>query len=159
MTIPLLPALAVWRRRGDTRTYDALWSAAGWEAEAERLIRERPNCKAATYTPDAEERRLREAEAKRNRRKMLRGKPTVSAIIPYLHASAELALDLSARRRVEDYLQRADDALAEDGVALLLVVAEENRLRVETRPCNRPIGLLHPTVPRVRPKLRAGLGI
>lgn len=127
MTIPLLPALAVWRRRGDTRTYDALWSAAGWEAEAERLIRERPNCMTATYQPDAEETRLREAEAKRNRRRMLQGKPAVSALIPYLHASAELALDLSARHRVADYLRRADEIVLGKIEVLQVVLDEEDR--------------------------------
>ena len=119
--LPPLSILAAWRRRGDTKTYDALWSAAGWEACAERLLRERPNCMTATYTPDAEEVHLRSAARKRK-----------VTLIPYLKAGPELVLDLSARQRVREYIRRADEAIAADGVALLLVLAEEDRQKAST---------------------------
>lgn len=120
-----LVALAVWRRRGDTAR-DALWSAACWEQSAAELLRVRPRCLTATYRADAEEEQLHAAARKRNRAAVRDGKPTVIPIIPYLHASADLALDLQARRRVEDYLQRADEAIAGDDAAIL-VIAEEDR--------------------------------
>jgi hypothetical protein len=49
-------------------------------------------------------------------------------LIPYLKAGSELALDLSARQRIENYLRRAEEALAGDDT-VLLVIAEEDRAR------------------------------
>lgn len=127
MNAPVYSALAAWRRRGDVNRRDALWVAACWEQAGADLMRVRPRCLSATYTPDAEEKRLRAAEAKRNRAAEWNGKRTVNSIVPYLHAGPELALDLTARQRVEHYLAQADEAIAEDAIALIEVVAEEER--------------------------------
>lgn len=56
-----LPALAAWRRRGDTTLFDALWRAACWEAAALALWQTQPQGSAASPQVERLLRRAREA--------------------------------------------------------------------------------------------------
>jgi hypothetical protein len=107
-------ALEAWRK--EPHLSPALTAAASWEAAAEELLRRRPRCLSAVYVEDEGEREMRRRAAARN-----------APLIPWLRASAEEALDLSARAKIEDWLDRAAALVDSCELATLAVLDAEGR--------------------------------
>ena len=126
------PAIDAWRRRGGAQR-DALWAAACWQMSALEVVRERPACLTAVHVPAPWELRERPVTAYTldvpnpddwQDPEYCLGRRVVR---PWPSASAEQALDLQARYRVDSCLGEANAVLETDSHAGLLVTAEEGR--------------------------------